>query len=163
MAAALALVALALLGAILVLPGLTPGASRAPTASASSGPTGSCADPCLSDTPFASRPAVTPSPPATFVRPTPTPLPTFLSYIVQPGDSLTTIARVFATTPRSLAWWNRGTYPNLDPLSVGYDPNHLEPGWTLSLIPGVVVDDLNPPTPSPGLATPSISPGSATP
>ena len=160
-AAALAVVALALLGAILLLPGLAPGASPSPAASTSSGPTGSCTDPCLSNAPVESPPAVTPSPLPSFIRPTPTPLPTFATYVVRPGDSLSSIARTFATTPRSLAWWNRGTYPNLDPQSAAYDPNHVEPGWVLSLIPGVIVDDLHPPTPSPGLATPSASPGPA--
>jgi hypothetical protein len=152
-AAALAVVALALLGAILLLPVLAPGASASPE------PTASCIEACTTPSPVASSPTVTPSPLRTFIRPTPTPLPTFATYVVRPGDSLSSIARTFATTPRSLAWWNRGTYPNLDPQSAAYNPNHVEPGWVLTLIPGVIVDDLHPPTPSPGLATPSASPG----
>jgi hypothetical protein len=76
---------------------------------------------------------------------------------VRVGDSLTSIARTFSTTPRSIAWWNRGPYPTLDPTSELYDPNRIEPGWTLVLIPGGTVDDASPPTPSPGPAT--TSPG----
>lgn len=118
----------------------------------------------------ASAPAATPSPssapsptasPAgspTFVRPTPTPAPTFLSYVVQPGDSLGSIARAYGTTARSIAWWNRGTYPSLDPESPDYEPDRIIVGWILVLIPGVIVDDANPPTLSPGPATPSPSP-----
>jgi hypothetical protein len=94
----------------------------------------------------------------TFVRPSPRPQPTFTSYVVRVGDSLTSIARAFSTTPRSIAWWNRGTYPTLDPTSGIYDPNRIEPGWILVLIPGTTVDDASPPTPSPGTATPSPGP-----
>ena len=112
-------------------PSASAGASSAPTASATLGPT--------------------PSP--TFSRPTPSPLPTFFSYVVRTGDSLTSIARQFDTTPRSIAWWNRTTYPSLDPLSEDYAPNHIEPGWVLALIPGTKFDETTVPTPSPGLPT----------
>ena len=81
-----------------------------------------------------------------------------MSYVVRPGDTLTSIARNFRTSPRSLAWWNRGTYPTLDPESEAYVPNHIEPGWTLTLIPGVIVDDANPPSPSPGSSAPVPTP-----
>ena len=73
-------------------------------------------------------------------------------------SSLSSIARAFQTTPRSLAWWNRGTYPTLDPESEAYAPNHIEPGWTLVLIPGVTVDDASPPSPSPGASFPPTTP-----
>jgi len=108
---------------------------------------------------------VSPSPgQPTFVRPTPSPAPTFISYVVRSGDTLTSIARKFSTTARSIAWWNRGTYPSLDPESEAYDPNRLEVGWTLVLIPGAVVDDTNPPTPSPGpTGTPPPATSTATP
>ena len=92
---------------------------------------------------------------ATFGRPSPSPQPTFTSYVVRVGDSLTSIAGTFSTTPRSIAWWNRGAYPTLDPTSEVYDPNRIEPGWTLVLIPGRTVDEASPPTPSPAAATPS--------
>jgi peptidoglycan/xylan/chitin deacetylase (PgdA/CDA1 family) len=153
-AASLAIVLVALAAAIVLIPGLlpapfaSPSPGSSPIAVASPSPTGS--------------PSPTPEP--TFVRPTPTPEPTFRSYVVKAGESLNSIADLFRTTARSLAWWNRGTYPNLDPESADYDPNHIEPGWILVVIPGVVVDDANPPTPSPGPPTPepTVAP-SATP
>jgi hypothetical protein len=98
-----------------------------------------------------------PSPDAspTFVRPTPTPFPTFLTYVVRPGDSLNSIAARYDTKARSIAWWNRGQYPTLDPESATYNPGRIEVGWTLVLIPGATVDEEHPPTPSPGRATPT--------
>lgn len=136
-AAALAVVVL-LLAVILIVPGLMGG--PAPTAAPTAGST--------------AEPTASPSPGApTFVRPTPSPAPSFTSYVVRQGDTLNSIAKQFATTARSIAWWNRGTYPSLDPESESYDPDRLEIGWTLVLIPGIEVDDTNPPTPSPGPAT----------
>jgi peptidoglycan/xylan/chitin deacetylase (PgdA/CDA1 family) len=135
-AAALAVIVLAF-AAVLIVPGLLspagPGASGTPasTSTATAGTSES-------------------APAPTFLRPTPSPAPSFTSYVVRPGDSLNSIATQYRTTARSIAWWNRGTYPSLDPESEGYDPNHLEVGWVLVLIPGQVVDDTNPPTPSPG-------------
>jgi len=82
-----------------------------------------------------------PTPSLTFVRPTATPLPTFFAYFVRTGDSLTSIARQFRTTPRSIAYWNRHTYPTLDPDSDAYDPNNIRVGWTLLVRPGVEVDE----------------------
>src|SRR5574338_153008 len=134
-AAALAAVVILLAG-VLVVPGLLNGPG--PSATATLGP---------SDTP-----APTPSPSSglpTFARPTPSPAATFTTYVVRQGDTLNSIARQFATTARSIAWWNRGTYPSLDPESETYDPDRLEIGWALMLIPGIEVDDTNPPTPSP--------------
>ena len=130
-AAALAVVVLAI-AAVLILPsviGVTgPGSTRtAPGAQAS--PT-------------------EPAPSATFVRPTPSPQPTFLSYVVRSGDSLNSIAREYRTTARSIAWWNRGAYPSLDPESGDYDPNRLQVGWRLRVLPDTVVDENDPPPPS---------------
>lgn len=136
LAAALVVIVL-VLAAVLVVPGLL-------------GPSGS---PGPSGTPGAGSPAPTasPSPAApTFVRPTPSPNPTFTSYVVRAGDTLNSIATTYVTSARSIAWWNRGTYPSLDPESEAYNPNRLEIGWVLVLIPGAVVDETNPPTPSPG-------------
>ena len=102
----------------------------------------------------------TPRPP--IVPPTPTPLPTFLVYVVAKGDSLNTIAHKFGTTARSIAFWNRSTYPSLDPESAGYRPGLLKIGWTLSLVPNDVVDEQDLPEPSssedPADAEPSADP-----
>ncbi len=111
------------------------------------GPTG----PAGAATPSARPPATPagPTPSPSFRRPTPTPRPTFLAYRVRTGDTLTSIARQFGTSTESLAYWNRATYPSLDPESADYDPNDIRVGWTLLLVPGKEVDpeDL-PPGPS---------------
>lgn len=89
-----------------------------------------------------------PSSQPSFVRPTPTPLPTFLVYTVRPGDTLTSIARTFHTTPRSIAFWNRTTYPSLDPDSPQYAPDSIKAGWNLMLVPDVELDPEDLPEPS---------------
>lgn len=68
-------------------------------------------------------------------------MPTFMAYVVKAGDSLNTIANKFGTQARSIAFWNRTTYPSLDPESSRYSPNSIRIGWTLVLIPGVVFDE----------------------
>ena len=100
------------------------------------------------------RPTATPGPTGptpipSYARPTPTPLPTFLAYVVKSGDNLNTIAHRFGTTGRSIAYWNRGTYPSLDPEAPSYKPNLVRIGWTLVLIPNVVVDEQTLPEPTP--------------
>lgn len=91
-----------------------------------------------------------PTPRPSIVRPTPTPAPTFAVYTVQPGDNLNLIARRFGTTARSIAYWNRATFPSLDPDSSAYRPNALTIGWNLNIIPNVILtDDETPPLPSP--------------
>jgi peptidoglycan/xylan/chitin deacetylase (PgdA/CDA1 family) len=147
LAAALAVVVVALAaGVILVSYPFSVTSTPTPTAPG-------CAPACSLGPSVAPTPTGEPS----FVRPTPSPEPTFTSYVVRSGDSLTSIAERFRTTARSLAWWNRGTYPTLDPESPTYDPNHIQPGWILVVIPGTVVDEANPPSPSP--APPSPTPG----
>lgn len=155
------LVVLALIALIVVATGAAPNPSNTPLPSCG---TPSSSNACSSGTPVVPTPTPSPviSPSPSFVRPTPTPGPTFISYVVKSGDTLSSIARNFSTSPRSIAWWNRGTYPTLDPESEAYAPNHIEPGWTLMLIPGVTVDDANPPSASPGnsgvLPTPTPTP-----
>jgi hypothetical protein len=100
------------------------------------------------------------SPSPSFIRPTPNPSPTFLVYEVRAGDSLTSIARQFGTTARSIAYWNRAAYPSLDPDSPDYEPDRIEAGWTLQLIPTSVVDEDELPDPTP---TPTPTPGSPAP
>ncbi|HSK53152.1 MAG TPA: LysM domain-containing protein [Clostridia bacterium] len=133
------LLALALLAAACVPdPAARPGASRPAT-----GPSVRPA------TPEPTPPGPTPT--LTFVRPTATPLPTFFAYRVRTGDTLISIARRFETTPQSIGYWNRATYPTLDPESSRYNPNDIRVGWTLLIIPRAEVDDqdLTPPPSSP--------------
>jgi peptidoglycan/xylan/chitin deacetylase (PgdA/CDA1 family) len=122
----------------LARPGGSPGASGSGALPVSSGPT--------------------PSP--TIVPPTPTPVPTFRVYTVVEGDTLLSIARTFDTTARSIAYWNRGLYPNLDPEADRYRPNFIKIGWTLFIIPGAVVDPQTLPdqTPRPASPEPGTSP-----
>jgi LysM domain len=109
------------------------------------------AGPAATATPIPTSAGPTPTP--SFVRPTPTPQPTFMVYTVVTGDSLDKIAKRFGTTGRSIAYWNRATYPSLDPDSSTYRPNYLKLGWTLVLIPHTTVDPENlpslPPTAQP--------------
>ena len=135
---------------------------------------GGVGGPCPSGSATAAQP--TPSgtagsasaePSPSFGRPTATPEPTFFVHTVKRGDNLTSIARTYSTTPRSIAYWNRDTYPTLDPDSPNYQPNHLEVGWKLRMIPGVTLDDQGPlptrkPTPLPSVSIPpppSVAPG----
>ena len=121
-------------------------------------------------------PSPLPTPTPTPGPPTPTPVPTFASYTVKSGDNLTTVARKYHTTARSIAYWNRDTYPSLDPKSPHYAPNKLQIGWVLKVLPGglysappeatdpglevtpVPTEYLGPPTEPPS-AAPSSPPG----
>lgn len=117
-----------------------------------------------SPAPTASPAPSGPTPQPSFVRPTPLPSPTFFVYVVRSGDSLSSIARSYSTTPFSLAVWNRDTYPSLDPESEGYDPNRIVVGWMLRLIPDAEVneEDLLEPTPAPSPSGGPASPGATT-
>jgi hypothetical protein len=110
--------------------------------------------------PASSTPAPTATPTPSFVRPTPAPLPTFLVYVVAQGDSLTSIAKTFGTKAQSIAYWNRATYPSLDPDSSRYEPNRIKVGWALVLIPNGEVDpeDLPPGASSPAVLNPTPVP-----
>jgi nucleoid-associated protein YgaU len=105
-----------------------------------------------------------PTPSPSFARPTPTPPPDFVAYTIKRGDTLEKIAKRFNTTQQSIAYWNRVTYPTLDPESSKYRPDRIELGWVLLLIPDHAVDPedlptLSPkPTPKP---TPSPSPSAS--
>ena len=109
-----------------------------PVGRATSSPAASTGPPA---TPTPTSAPTGPTPPPSFVRPTPTPLPTFLSYVVKSGDTLTSIARAHETTPRSIAFWNRTTYPSLDPDSPDYQPDRLAIGWILLLVPGTEIEE----------------------
>lgn len=95
-----------------------------------------------------------PTPTPSFVRPTPTPGPSFTAYKVKRGDTLTAIAKRFGTSPKSISYWNRATYPSLDPDSSGYKPDRLEVGWILVLLPNEEVD----PEALPGTPEPTATP-----
>jgi peptidoglycan/xylan/chitin deacetylase (PgdA/CDA1 family) len=123
----------------------TPSASPLLTPSASPEPTST-----LTPTPRpTAEPTVEPTVAPT-VTPGPTPATAFISVTVQPGDTLGSIARRHGTTWQSLVYWNRERYDSLDPANAAYDPNRIEGGWQLLLIPGVVVSfDAPLPTASP--------------
>ena len=132
LAAGLVIVVLAL-AAVLVLPSLLGGP----------GPDGS-QDPGAGS----GQPSSGPTSGPTFVRPTPSPQPSFISYVVKSGDTLSRIAREFGTTAFSISWWNRTIHPSLDPESDRYDPNRLDIGWVLQILPDAIVDENNPPSAS---------------
>lgn len=81
-------------------------------------------------------PTPEPTPTPTPGPPTPTPEPTFVAYTVVRGDTLVGIARRHQTDGRSIAYWNRATYPSLDPESAEYRPDLLQAGWVLQILPG---------------------------
>jgi len=108
------------------------GSTGQPSASLTPAPTASAA-------PASATPG--PSPFPTVSEPSGSPEPSFLVYTVVRGDSLLGIAARHGTTGRSIAYWNRDTYPSLDPDSRDYAPNRIEIGWKLRLIPNVTLDD----------------------
>jgi hypothetical protein len=98
----------------------------------------------VSGAPPTPSPATSPTPapkPTPASTATPRPSPTPIDYLVRAGDNLFSIARRFSTTARSIAFWNRATYPSLDPESPKYDPNRIEIGWRLVITPGAVFDE----------------------
>jgi hypothetical protein len=138
-------------------------------AGCASGPAGVGGQPASGTIAIPSQPSVGVSPGPTltpsFIRPTPLPDPTFLAYAVRSGDTLTSIARAYRTTPRSIAFWSRDEHPSLDPESSAYDPNRLEIGWVLRVIPDAVFDEDQLPASTPTPASPAASdatPGSST-
>lgn len=135
------LVGMTLAGCVPTPPGratASPGATSADS-SASAGAT------AAATVPATAGPTGSPS----FVRPTPKPSPTFLVYEVRAGDTLTSVARQFGTTARSIAYWNRSRYPSLDPDSPTYQPGLIKVGWLLLVIPTAVVDEDELPAPTP--------------
>jgi peptidoglycan/xylan/chitin deacetylase (PgdA/CDA1 family) len=58
---------------------------------------------------------------------------------VAKGDTLFHIAAVNTTTWQSIVFWNKDRIPSLDPADPAYDPNRLDVGWVLLVVPGVIV------------------------
>jgi hypothetical protein len=101
---------------------------------------GACLPAAIRPTP---TPVVTPTPEPTPLPPTPTPAPptptpgpAYVLHKVVRNDTLTSLARKYKTTGRSIAYWNRDEYPSLDPESPGYAPDDLQRGWVLRILPG---------------------------
>ncbi len=136
---------------LLVLAGALAALASACLPPVTRGPAGSASTASGAITPtvgVASGPT-SPTPRPSFVPPTPTPAPTFAVHTVASGDNLNSIAKQYGTSARSIAFWNRSTYPSLDPESPDYSPNLLKLGWTLFLIPNVILtDDEAPPLPT---------------
>ena len=103
-------------------------------------------------------PTPLPTPSPTPAPPTPTPAPTFAQYTVVRGDTLLSIAKRFQTTGRSIAYWNRDRYPGLDPESADYDPDTLQRGWVLMILPG---QEYHPPMDEGETPDPTVEPSPA--
>jgi peptidoglycan/xylan/chitin deacetylase (PgdA/CDA1 family) len=67
------------------------------------------------------------------------------TYTVQPGDSMSSIARAYRTSPQQLQAWNGDRYPSL-----ATNPSIIEPGWVLIVSgdPGVTPIPVATPPPS---------------
>jgi peptidoglycan/xylan/chitin deacetylase (PgdA/CDA1 family) len=131
---------------LILLVGLLVTACSSPQASPS--PSGSVPGGIFTPSPSPSdTPAETPSaPPAS-----PAESPDGTTYTVRAGDSLSAIARSFATTVEQLRAWNAARYPSL-----ATNPNLIEPGWVLIVSGDPNVTPL--PTPSPPPPTPRPTP-----
>jgi hypothetical protein len=139
----------ALLGATVVAAACLPSSLRSSSSEPAAGGASILQATASPSPPF--DPKATPA----FVRPTPTPGPSFAVYVVKTGDNLTSIAKAFKTTARSIAFWNRDQYPTLNPEGTNYLPNEIKVGWELRILPGVILDEqtLPDPTPSPAPAS----------
>jgi len=147
----LVMLALAITVPALLLLACVPEPAFRRSAGAAAGASGT---PAVTSEPTPAGPSPTPS----FYRPTPTPGPSFTTYKVKRGDTLSKIAKKFGTTALSVSYWNRVTYPSLDPESAKYRPDRLELGWDLVLLPHAEVDPEALPTLTPKpTATPKPS------
>jgi peptidoglycan/xylan/chitin deacetylase (PgdA/CDA1 family) len=98
------------------------------------------ATPSVSASPSADAPSATPQPTAPAG---------FTTYVVQGGDTLSSVARDWGTTVSQLQAWNADRYPSLVD-----DPDSLEAGWVLI----VAADPGATPVATSTAATPSPSP-----
>ncbi len=93
-------------------------------------------------------PTATPEP-----SPTPSEAPAGTTYTVQPGDSLSAIARAYGTTTEQLQAWNADRYPSL-----ASNPGVIEPGWVLVVSREPNVTPLPTPTVAPSTPRPTSPP-----
>jgi peptidoglycan/xylan/chitin deacetylase (PgdA/CDA1 family) len=131
-------------------PSPTPGQVTSPPPT----PEATLASPSPTPSPTVATPG--PSTPSTQLPPVPSATP-FL-YVVQPGDTLSAIARRFSTTVDAIGTWNAGRYPSLDPSRPTYDPNRIGVGWVLWIAPGMTAEETGPPSPSVGPSPSGASP-----
>jgi peptidoglycan/xylan/chitin deacetylase (PgdA/CDA1 family) len=124
------LLSVVLVGACQTAPAVTPtGAttpSGSPTPTDSPSPTGTIG------------PAPTTSPIGSD-GPEPSPSGGFVEVTVARGDTLFAIAAANGTNWQSIVFWNKDRVASLDPDDPSYDPNRLEVGWVLLVVPGVTV------------------------
>ncbi|RLT39388.1 MAG: hypothetical protein DWI58_13125 [Chloroflexi bacterium] len=132
---------------------------------------GACLPPTVGPTPSPSpaTPApsawATPAPSPSPSGPTPSPTPAFIVHTVVASDSLLSIGERYDTSGRSVAYWNRTTYPSLDPESPDYAPDRIQIGWELVVYPGTEYDPESEatPVPSPAPHASLVIPPGATP
>ncbi|HLB37415.1 MAG TPA: polysaccharide deacetylase family protein [Gemmatimonadales bacterium] len=98
--------------------------------------------------------------PTDTAAPTASPSPPGVTYAVQAGDTLSSIARAWGTTIQQLQSWNAERYPSL-----ASDPNALQAGWVLTVsgdpgtTPQPTVAPTRVPTPAPTVAPTGCSAG----
>jgi peptidoglycan/xylan/chitin deacetylase (PgdA/CDA1 family) len=117
----------------------SPSPSGVPTATATASPSAPATPSAAATATFSPSPSAEPTAsasPSSTASATPA---GFVTVTVRPGDTLGSIAARHATSWQSLVYWNRDAHPALNPAAPSYDPNHLEVGWSLRLMEGVVV------------------------
>lgn len=119
------------LGVALSACGTPESGSPSPASTPSTAPTGLASEPALVSPSAVPTPVETPSGAVT-------------TYVVVAGDTLSSIARRFATTVALLQAWNAGRYPTLVS-----DPGHLQAGWELIVAGEPGVTPLPTPSPTP--------------
>ncbi|MEO6058895.1 MAG: polysaccharide deacetylase family protein [Candidatus Limnocylindria bacterium] len=127
---------------VLSVAACTTAASPSPSASGSA--TG---QPSATTTPFGT------TSPTDTAAPTASPTPAGVSYVVQVGDTLSSVARAWGATVQQLQAWNADRYPSL-----ATAPNTLQAGWVL-IVSG---DPSTTPQPTAAL-TPAATPAATNP
>ncbi|MEO6578752.1 MAG: polysaccharide deacetylase family protein [Candidatus Limnocylindria bacterium] len=146
---------------LLVLTACGAPAASAPTSQVPSVPGGTFTPSAVPSASF------TPSPTSTAEQPTDPPGPTGsasptdeppsgTTHTVQPGETLSAIARAYATTAAQLQAWNAARYP-----SIATNPNVIEPGWDLLVSGDPNVTPVPQPTAPPATAKPTTPPSAS--